>query len=211
MWNRPFSRLLIIGGCSGLVGAGLCGCGRDARLADHRLRDPKVRDVEHYGLRLDKDATPQQVVFVLLRALRDDCQAATASDRESALDVQFDVAAASELRASSTSGRAPAEFLYRMVYHWAPTVCYYAAQLPTEWAAAKDRFVLVGPLPSRNSRAATEESFVLMQFDDPAGDPNGDVVLSVNLVRDGGFWRVRRVGYEPSHRKLKLSSASASG
>ncbi|MCO6438102.1 MAG: hypothetical protein J5J06_13495 [Phycisphaerae bacterium] len=183
-----------------LIAVALGGCARDARLADQHLRRPVVRTVEHFGIRLDKEATPKQVAYVLLRALHDDVFAKSAAERESALDVEFDVVAADQLRGNSKGSEAEDEALFRIVYHWAPAVGYYAKQLPVDWESAEKRFAQLGPRPVRRGGVDTEESYVLLELADPQGDPDASVVLNVSLVRDSGYWRVIRLAYEPSAR-----------
>ena len=117
------------------------GCKRDVRLADHQVRHPEVRTVSHYGLTLDESATPQQVSYVLLRAIHDDFTAETKDDREHALDVQFDLCAAGAIAKRNPTGLPRDEYLYTVIYRWTPTVAHYVQSFPTDWDKAKTRFV----------------------------------------------------------------------
>lgn len=177
------------------------GCSRDVRLAGQKLRDVQVGTVTHYGLTLDENASPKKVAFVLLRAMREDFEASSDAEREAALDVQFDVAAANELQKFNTTGLTREEALFNFVYHWTPTVSHYAEQFPTEWDKAESRFLQVTP-KADPEKHGPDESQVLLEVNDPGGDPNGGAVLVVSLVKDKGYWRVLRVGFTPKLREL---------
>lgn len=188
----------------------LCGCGRDARLVGKELpTDLAVRSVTHYGLTLDEKATPKEVGFVLMRALREDFEAKDKAARATAMNVLYDVTATNEVIALQPDGQSSAETIYTLVKQWTPTVAHYASQLPTEWEAAKDRFVATNPQPSKSGREGVMECQVLYQLEDPKGDPNGRVVLYGALVQDKGFWRVRSVGFVPNRRVLATKSKEA--
>ena len=195
---------------------GLCvltGCNRDVRLAGHHLRDAKVGTVAHYGVTLDENATPQQVAYVLLRAVRDDFLARTPEDREKALDVQFDLCAANEIETRNRTAMSRTEYLYNVVYRWTPTVSHYVHDFETEWEEADKRFILHTPLSNANSTSKAKECSVLMGLNDPGGDPNARVVMVVWLVRDKGFWRVLHLGFDPTRRTLEgraVTSATGS-
>jgi len=87
------SSLLVLGVALATIATG---CGRDARLTGKQLREPDVRTITAYDVTLDHDASPKEVVYVLLRAIADDYAAGDDHEaRESALDKQFAVAAPS--------------------------------------------------------------------------------------------------------------------
>src|SRR3972149_10392414 len=101
-WNKRGMRSvaasvgLTVAAASGL--AVWCGCGGDARLAGQRIRSVTVRSVAHYGVTLDQQASPEQVAYVLLRAVRDDVVAKSREERDTALDKQFDLCAATVIQ-----------------------------------------------------------------------------------------------------------------
>jgi len=178
------------------------GCSRDVRLAGRKLRSVTVGTATHYGVTLDQNASPQQVTYVLLRAIRDDFLARSEPEREAALDKQFDICAANRIAARN---RVPAnrdELIYNVVYRWTPTVSHYAHDFETEWGKAQERFVLKGPRPLRGSNNGPMECEVLTEVDDPGGDPNARVVLAVYLVQDNGFWRVLHLGFDTRRRSI---------
>jgi len=186
--------------------AAWCGCGGDARLAGHKVRSATVRSVSHYGLTLDQQASPEQVAFVLLRAIRDDVSAKTKGDREAALDKQFDLCAANVLQNKNLTRMSRDEFVHGVVYHWAPTVSHYVGDFETEWDKASAR--LVRMKLTTDSKAGPEECEVHMELADPHGDPKARVVMVIWMVQDGGFWRVTHLGFDPTKRSLRKKGMS---
>ena len=189
--------------CLALAALPLYGCGRDARLVGKNLpTDLTIRPVTHYGLTLDDKATPQQVGFVLLRAMKEDYNAKDPEARKAAMNILYDITAMDDILALHPTGLNPADSIYTVVKNWTPTVSHYAAQLPTEWESAKDRLTATKPQPTKTGRAGVMECQVLFQLDDPQGDPNGRAVFFGSLVQDKGLWRVRTVGFVPNRRIL---------
>ncbi len=186
-------------------------CDRDARLAGRKLRDPKLRAVTHYGVTLDQNASPDQVAFVLLRAMRDDFLAKTETDREKALDIQFDVSAAGFLAVGHGGGIDRLETLYRIVHHWTPTVSHYVDDIYTDWAKAQARFKSVGPTPLPNRTDGAQKCQIITQLADPSGDPNANVLLAIHLVQDSGYWRVANLSFVQRARELRPKTGSSSG
>jgi hypothetical protein len=176
-----------------------CGCG-DARLAGHKIRSATVRSVTHYGVTLDQQATPEQVAFVVLRAIRDDVSAKSKEEREAALDKQFDICAANVLQKKNRTSMPRDEFVHSVVYHWAPTVSHYVGDFETDWGRAAAR--LVRTKPNTDSKASPEETEVYMELADPSGDPKARVVMVIWMVQDGGFWRVTHLGFDSTRRSV---------
>lgn len=177
----------------------LAGCRQNVRLADKKLRDPTVASVTHYGITLDAEATPKQVAFVLFRAIKEDFVAAADTEREQALDVQFDVCAANVLAAMRRSNWTRADFITDRVYHWTPTLSHYAHDFDDEFAKAEPRMVVTPASKDVPPRCA-----VRMEAADPSGDPAAQVVVMVWLAKDDGFWRVTQVGFDTGRRSLLL-------
>jgi len=176
------------------------GCSRDVRLSGRNIRSVTVRPVTHYGLTLDQNATPEQVAYVALRAIREDVEAGTdAAKREAALDIQFDVCAANKIQERNKGSTPRDEWIHSVVYHWAPTVSHYAADFETDWEKAKSRLIL---FPSKASSVSTSssEALVAMTVNDPSGNPNASAVLMVLLQKDGGMWRIMHFGFEVGSR-----------
>lgn len=191
-------RITLAVGAAGLW----CACGRDARLAGQKLHTATVKTVSYYGVNLDPNATPEQVAFVALRAIREDALAADSAEREAALDKQFDVCAANVIAGKNPSSLPRDEYVHGVVYHWTPTVAHYARELETEWAKASPRLVRRGPTAPKDAKEGAAECDVLMQLADPSGDPNASVVLVVWMVQDAGYWRVAHLGFDPTRRTL---------
>jgi len=203
-WNKRGVQSIwtVVGLTATVAGASAvwCGCGGDARLAGHKIRKATVRSVTHYGVTLDQQATPEQVAFVVLRAIRDDVSAKTKEDREAALDKQFDLCAANDLQKRNRTSMPGDEFVHSVVYHWAPTVSHYVVDFETDWEKASVR--LVRTKPNTDLKASPQECEVYMELADPSGDPKARVVMVIWMVQDGGFWRVTHLGFDSTRRSV---------
>ena len=183
----------------------LSGCSRDARLADRKIRSVTVKPVTHYGTALDEQATPKQVAFVAMRAMRDDFLATTAEARELALDAQFDICAANVIDKKKTTSVSRDEFIHDVVYHWTPTVSHYVGGFETEWANAESRLVQSALYTEGAEGAAVEKCDVRMELADPDGHPGAGVVMITWLAKDSGLWRVTHVGFDRTRRTIARS------
>lgn len=177
------------------------GCSRDVRLSGREVPTVSVGSVSHFGMSLDEQATPQQVVFAALRAIRDDFHAKDRAARERAMAIQFDLCAANELAARNRTSASRDEFIFRVVNRWTPTVSHYVDRFETDWAKAEPRLVRRDQPPSEGESGA-KACRVLMEVDDPSGDPTARVVLTAWLVRDSGFWRVMHFGFDAGRRSI---------
>jgi len=187
----------------------LAACKQDARLADADLREPVVADVTIAGLTLDEDATPQMVTYALLQAIREDIEAGKDIEaRERALDKQFALAAPSTIHRHHIGiiGSQHADFqecVYLTVNTWAPTLGHYVGSFDFAFEKAKERMqVKRVSSPRTKVTAGMDEVHVLLEAEDPGGDPNASVVVKVRLVREEERWRVWWVGFERSIRRL---------
>jgi len=185
-----------------------------------------VKDVEAYGLKIDATATPQQVVYVLLRSLRDDVEAAQAHDtkrRKEAFQITFSVAAFSEIQkrikhylgVQSGSDQPPGEEvvarqMYDIINHWAPIVGHYIQSFDNDYdQAAKKMSVLTG-------RDTDIVQVIMDVVHDPSEtDParQQKAVLDIELVKERAtsgsarYWRVARVGFRPPRAESKPAEA----
>lgn len=179
-----------------------CGCNRDARLADHNLRDVSAREVSAYGKRLDKSASPTDVVYVLLRAIADDYAAGNDQKaREAALDIQFGVCAGQKIVEIYSGNRQLAdqdrqEMLYRAVHRWAPTLGHYRESFTGEFEDLAPR------MREEIDPAHPNQAQVYVNVFNPSdGDRDrSGVVAWIRLIRVNGFWRVYWVGFDPTSR-----------
>jgi hypothetical protein len=171
-----------------------CGCGRDVRLSGKKLREVQVKPVSHFGLTLDEKATPEQVVFATFEAIKADVSARTQAEREAALDIQFDLAAANEIVAGRRTALEPEELLYNVVHQWTPTVSNYVADFPATLDDAAKRLV--------QRSAGPNEIELGMVVKAPGTDPKAQAVLLVWLAKDKGLWRILHFGFDNKQRAL---------
>lgn len=187
---------------AGAAGVGLwCACGGDTRLAGKKLRSPSVRTVSHYGITLDASATPQQVAFVALSAIREDVLAKSKEEREAALDKQFDVCAAGVIAGRNKTSLPRDEFVHNVVYHWAPTVAHYVGDFPSDFESAAGRMVFENESAAKD-KADKTDARVAIALADPSGDAKASVVALVYLAQDAGYWRVTHLGFDPTRRTI---------
>jgi len=198
-FTRERAVLLLI---AGVWAAGLTSCSRDVRLANRNIRSVTVRPVTHYGINLNEAATPKEVAYVALRAIREDFLATTPDQREAALDIQFDVAAANVIQARNRTQLERDEFVHNVVYRWTPTVSNYVNSFDTEWEKANRRLLRRVQKPDQGSGNELEECEVLLEVDDPSSDPSARVVIVVWLAKDSGYWRVVHLGFDRGMRSI---------
>jgi len=181
---------------------GLClpfGCREDVRLAGKHIRKASVRTVTHYGVTLDQEASPKDVAYVLLRAIRDDFLAKDHAQREAALDVQFDICAANEIQRRNRRSLSRDEFIHTVVSQWTPTVSHYACSFETDRGTARACFVVRAP---ESEASVPQECEVLMEVVDPDGNASAGAVMVIYMVKDGGYWRVTHLGFKPARRSI---------
>ncbi|GMV98332.1 MAG: hypothetical protein AMXMBFR83_26830 [Phycisphaerae bacterium] len=178
----------------------------------------KVEAVTHYGVTLDESATPQQVVYVLLRALADDVKAARShrhEDQKKAALATWSLAAPGEierrlLEAYRKSSPNPARYaslgagrdkaIHRIVNLWAPIVAFYVGSFEQDPARAMARMRV-------SSQSASSAVVLCEVWPDPPGPDeafNGHQLLRVELARETGgegkqYWRVARVSFQPMY------------
>lgn len=184
------------------------GCNRDVRLDDQKVRSVTVRSVTLYGVTLGEQASPEQVAFAVLRAIREDFEATTAKEREAALDKQFDLCAANEIQAKNHGSLERDPFVHNVVFRWTPTVSHYVGDFETEWDKAEPRLIRRTAAPTKNAKTGAPEIEIAMEVVDPSGDANARVVMSIWMAKDKGFWRVLHLGFDPKIRSLKTTDAS---
>lgn len=187
-----------------VFGLTICGgCSRDTRLDDRKVRHATTKSVTHYGMTLGETATPKQVAYVLLRAIRDDFLASTSVEREAALDKLFDICAADVIEAKNPTAISRDEYIHNVVYRWTPTVSHYVNDFETDWERAAERFVVAFTPTEGASGDDSTMCDVLIELEDPSGDPNAHAVMVIHLVKDGGFWRVLFLGFDATRRAIE--------
>ncbi len=186
-------------------------------MAGKALKDVRVRAVEHGGVRLDEQATPQRVATVLLAAMLDDIRAEGAAEREKAVDVQLDVCAASAIAALKPAVYSRPEWLFRIVSSWSPVITQYQTSVEAALRDAGSKLEVVHR--SSATKSGDEVCDVRLELQDP-DDARASVVLRIRLnhvapeegASTGGvrYWRVFSLFFEPGTRSLN-GAARASG
>ena len=199
--NKATMGALLLGAMTG-IGAG--GCKEDVMLHGAKIRHVEIGTVTDQGLVLNAEASPKQVAFVLLRAIRDDVLAGGDREaRERAFQRQLDVCAPETVYKRCKRQYDPFvvdrdESVYKVVRSWAPTLARYVDAFGFEWTGADSQLV-----QGKGPQSASEETApVFFEAADPDGDPNASVVVQVLLTREKGFWRVGQVGFYPDRRRL---------
>lgn len=180
-----------------------CGCDDPMRQVGQRARPVVVQTVVDQGVTLDKDADAKKVVYVLLRAIKDDVEAGNDfSAREAAFDRQLAVCAPDFIfNSSSRQSLGREEGVRRIVWHWAPTLGHYTGDFPVDLARAGERLI-VAPSTAKQIAKAEDGVGVLLELADPSGDPNASVIAKFLLVREAGYQRIAHVGFYKGKRHL---------
>ena len=185
-----------------------------------------MKVVDAYGVKLDELATPQQVVYVLLRSIRDDVDAAQKGDREGqkrAFRTTFSLGAFSEIEKrmalslsenkQETLGDLRDRRLYDVIYHWAPIVAHYVASFDLDEKTA------IGRMREQMGTTGVPTCTVLydVAHDPTASDPakrqpaTVEVVLTRERATSGSqeFWRVARVAFRGTQAARSASRPAA--
>ena len=194
------------------------GCTPDAEHRD--IPATEVKPVTAYGFTLDESATPQQVAYVLLRAIADDVDSAQAQlntslsgearrelrdKQKAAMKTTYALAAYSviekrvlevlnltRVEKKPSLGDERDQQLYDFVHQWAAIVAYYVPSFPANFKEADARMKLVN---------GTHIDFPA--WHNPAGtdDKSREAVkIDIELAGEPGaggktYWRVAKVAY----------------
>ncbi|MCH7701433.1 MAG: hypothetical protein IID37_07070 [Planctomycetes bacterium] len=163
-----------------------------------------VRTVTDAGLTLDENATPQQVVYALLQAIKDDVRAGNnQEERREAIDRQLALCAPQEIDlrfGGRRSIESREEGIYRVVRYWGAVVSYYVDDLDVNLETmTADMAVSTLPRGRANRTGTSELRKVILTLVDPQApdDSRQRVRLRIDLAKESNYWRVCHVGYEP--------------
>jgi len=178
---------------------------------------PKVETVTAYNVTLDQDATPEQVAYVLLRALADDVTAAQAHEhkkQKEALNLTFSLAAYAQIEKQviqtenltrakkiDSLGDLRNEKLYKFVKYWAPIVAHYIKSFDTNPVTAAKKMKV-----HLTSDGTIANVLYPVSHDPTETDPakQQTAVLNIKMVKEKAgaisYWRVARLGYQPRQR-----------
>lgn len=194
-----------------LAGLALTGCTR----SEPPPPKAEVKTVEAYGVTLDPSATPQQVVFVLLRSVADDYAAARSKDRQAqrkAQETTFSVAAFAtierELLRTANAinpslnkkdlGPDRDDKLFKTVHYWGPIIGHYLASFEkiTPQELNERSWAVYGPEPGTAKVFLPVSHHMPPKLDTPEDET---ATIQVELTREPGtggeFWRVSLVRF----------------
>jgi hypothetical protein len=201
---------------AGAAAAVLLACSKETVLRGETVRHVVVGPVTDQGIVLDENATPKQVTYVALKAIRDDVLADGDHEaREAAFDRELAVCAPDAIfrHYRRFFGSYPVErdeSVHKCVRMWAPTLDRYVGNFDFDWPTAQQKMLQLKPRTSSPDEG--QSVTVLLEAADP--DPNvvGDasVVIRIELVQENGFWRVSHVGFHPRVRHLGPTTRPAS-
>lgn len=191
----------VVAAAGWLIWVGSGGCREDARLVEHKIPHVEVTTVRDQGVELGPEATPVEVAFVLLRAVRDDVLAGSNRQaREQALQRQMAVADPDFIFGRYRQIMGPRavyerdEWVYKAVSRWAPAAAFYVDSFDFDLEAARSR-LRVRPTSEREQWPG-ETVQVDLPVKHPGGVTGADVVVRVRLHKhEGGYWRVFHLGF----------------
>jgi hypothetical protein len=193
---------------------------RDQDAPPETIKSVSVGPVVLYDMTLGPDATPQQVTYAMMRAIRDSIDAGQKRDRaarDQALNNQLALAAVTHIYRNNRRQADPAQAsqedidttVYKVVRFWAPIVSRYVGS----FSGGPDDVMKAMRVQPHGS----EELSVLYDVVDPVDQSK--VTLNVYLVREQGttaphtsqkFWRVRALAYTPYGAAAKVGTATRS-
>ncbi|MBN1342760.1 MAG: hypothetical protein JXQ73_08785 [Phycisphaerae bacterium] len=169
----------------------------DPTIPEELLRNYKVGTVEYYGVRLDEKASPRDVVYVLLSAVKDNFEAAKAPTRQEqsegvrkAREIQLAVAAPTGIMdlflkgGAVLPGKDPEKerekLILRTVLGWARTVGFYVDGIDLSrrdtWLESIDKSNQGGPERATVRLEASKGRF--------------QTVIVVQLIKESAHWRI---------------------
>lgn len=176
----------------------VAGC-RDARLSEVDPNDGAVRTVSAYDITLGPDASPEDVVYVLLRAIHDHVKAAQAGDRaavRAAQKIERSVAAPKRIyellhtsipESALPSNLTRAQAVYFETKSWAPVAAHYAEDLHMTREQAESRMREVNRPPDVR----------VVHIDLENEEDHRHATLAISCAKEDGYWRVFKVAYSP--------------
>ncbi len=204
----PLDRLTA---CSIVVATGVilaCGCTdrRGQQISDYVPASNGV--VTSHGMTLDENATPEQVVWVLLSAIREDVRTkVNTQDWKDLMKLQCQLANVELLRSrAGTAGRGrnldSDGLFFSIVRGWAPALNWYAESFDDEFEAARARMTskpINDPRLPEKYYPIQVVNYVLpaAELDGPVCQ-NGGVNIQFALSKtQNGYWRVYAVSLGP--------------
>ncbi|HOW19623.1 MAG TPA: hypothetical protein PLC79_11345 [Phycisphaerae bacterium] len=202
-----------------LLAAALAGC-QNQEVPPETLKAIVVGPVELYGVHLGSQATPQQVTYALMQALRDTAKAGQHHDRQAfkkGIETQLRLCAPSRIYSNVDVSAAPAAVaspeqsavIYKIVKLWAPIAARYVDSFDADAAKAVAAMRAV----------SLSDKDVRVSYDVVDPTDQSRVIFQVYLTQEPGtepghtgekFWRVYRLDYAPYGRGEAATRPAAS-
>ncbi|UCG33579.1 MAG: hypothetical protein JSU68_02885 [Phycisphaerales bacterium] len=173
------------------------GC-KDPSIVGKAVFPVDLKPVEAFGRVLDEQAPPQDVVYVLLQAIRQDVAAARARDREAELDamkLETSLAAPESMLAAYRRvlerGALPVETtaeiaVHKLVRMWAPMLAHYQEAFDTDYDAALANMAV-------HRQPNSIDAVVLYDVPSDTGEP--PATIKAEMRREKDLWRIRRLSF----------------
>lgn len=185
------------------------GC-EDPTLIGYKIEPVSTGPIQAYGMTLDQQSSPQDVVYAMFRAVRDDIAAAQDHDLKAqlaAINVQVGLAASEWMhqhfqkslqRKSMTVEVTPEQSVFKLIRFWAPMLGHYIDSVETEHDPAVAQM-------SVRFRSQQTEAEVL--YNVSARDAS-QATIRVELLRESDCWRIKRISFAPSSLALPAAGQS---
>ena len=164
--------------------------------------------VTSHGMTLDENATPEQVVWVLLSAIREDVRTKVNSPEwKDLMKLQCRLANVELLRSRADTSERGRHLdrdglFFGIVRGWAPALNYYAESFDDEFEAAKAKMTskpINDPRLSEKYHPIQVVNYVLQaaEFDGPVRRRRGVNIQFALSKTQNGYWRVYAVSLGP--------------
>ena len=164
--------------------------------------------VTSHGMTLDENATPEQVVWVLLSAIREDVRTKVNSPEwKDLMKLQCRLANVELLRSRADTSERGRHLdrdglFFGIVRGWAPALNYYAESFDDEFEAAKAKMTSqskIDPRLPEKYHPTQVVNYVLQaaEFDGPVRRRRGVNIQFALSKTQNGYWRVYAVSLGP--------------
>lgn len=201
-----------------LLIATLPSCESRSATQAQRLMPDANAPVDAYGLTLDAQASPTEVVWALTMAIRDDVRNPFGSPQwEQAMKLQCQLANVDLLKAEllkkAPNLKAPESLIYELILNWAPMLNYYADYFEDDYASAAQKMTAKAIVDSAMPEGRQDVQVVMLAVSgqdqgDTTGPPRGIRIAFKLAKTDLDYWRVIGIVLgPPSQAKTQMPAS----